>query len=751
MRPSVVARAVRKSRAWARVRPSFTRVAVIWCISSSVLTAFAQTPTNNPSRTDNTDSLIAAAETELHPATNQTGSARSEPPRKPSIFDSIPRTKPPKPATNQTAFAGTNEYAYSRSVSVLPFEELKKKAESGDAVAQSHLAMRYWIGQGVSRDEAEGTKWMRKSAEQGYSSAAAILGRRCAHGVGCETNIEEAIKWFRIAAEHGDAETQWDVGSTFLSGWGNFPKDEAEGFKWCLKAAQRGLARAQLIVGACYYGGHGVPQDDKEAAKWFRKAAEQTVARDQSNLIPTGLAEQLLKYAEQDVARAQYNLGVCYDNGQGVPQDHAEAVKWFRKAAEQGEAMAQVKLGLCYHNGEGVTKDYQEAVKWYRKAAEQGYAYAQFSLGFCYHTGEGVTKDDKETVKWYRKAAEQGDASAQHNLGLCYHEGEGVTKDDKEAVKWYRKAAEQGGAMAQVKLGLCYHEGEGVPQDYIEAYKWYNLATAQGDKQAGKFRDFLSKQMTREQIAEAQRRASRFVARPEKGAGGGSTAQPEAADVPVGSGTGFLITVGNSPCVLTAHHVVKDATAIKVVVGGKAFTARVAGDDPANDLAVLRIAASASDILAVALSQPALPITASRQVKLGDAVFTIGFPNTAVQGVAPKLTRGEINSLAGIQDDPRYFQTSVAVQPGNSGGPLVDVRGNVIGVMTMRLDDLKTLELTGTLPQNVNYGLKSSFVLAFLESVPELSGALSPPHTENRKFEDVVKEVQQATVMVIVY
>ena len=107
--------------------------------------------------------------------------------------------------------------------------------------------------------------------------------------------------------------------------------------------------------------------------------------------------------------------------------------------------------------------------------------------------------------------------------------------------------------------------------------------------------------------------------------------------------------------------------------------------------------------------------------------------------------------MAGIQDDPRYFQASVAVQPGNSGGALVDVQGNVIGVMTMRLDDLKTLELTGSLPQNVNYGLKSSFVLAFLDSVPEVAAALSPPHTENRKFEDVVKEVQQATVLVLIY
>ena len=540
------------------------------------------------------------------------------------------------------------------------------------------------------------------------------------------TITEGDLKQIKLKAEQGDARAQYKLGYCYDMGWG-VTQDDKEAVKWYRKAAEQGDASAQDSLGFCYQEGEGVTKDDKEAVKWYRKAAE------------------------QGYAGAQYNLGGCYYKGEGVAQDYQEAVKWYRKAAEQGDASAQFNLGLCYYKGEGMAQDYQEAVKWYRKAAEQGDASAQDSLGLRYGDGEGVTKDDKEAVKWYRKAAEQGNARAQVNLGVCYHNGEGVTKDDQEAVKWYRKAAEQGEAMAQVKLGLAYEKGEGVPQDYIEAYKWYNLATAQGDKEVGEFRDFLSKQMTREQIAEAQRRASRFVARPEKGAGDGSTAQPEAADVPVGSGTGFLITAGKSPCVLTAHHVVKEAKAIKVVMGGKTYTARVVGADPANDLAVLRVEVAASDILAVALPQQALPITASRQVKLGDSVFTIGFPNTAVQGVAPKLTRGEINSLAGIQDDPRYFQASVAVQPGNSGGALVDVQGNVIGVMTMRLDDLKTLELTGSLPQNVNYGLKSSFVLAFLDSVPEVAAALSPPHTENRKFEDVVKEVQQATVLVLIY
>lgn len=121
----------------------------------------------------------------------------------------------------------------------------------------------------------------------------------------------------------------------------------------------------------------------------------------------------------------------------------------IRKAAEQGDAEAQFNLGCMYDDGEDVPEDDTEAVKWYRKAAEQGHAGAQNNLGYMYEKGEGVSQEYTEAVKWYRKAAEQGDAEAQCNLGEMYKDGKGVQQDYAEAVKWYRKAAEQGKANAQ--------------------------------------------------------------------------------------------------------------------------------------------------------------------------------------------------------------------------------------------------------------------------------------------------------------
>ena len=144
----------------------------------------------------------------------------------------------------------------------------------------------------------------------------------------------------------------------------------------------------------------------------------------------------------------------------------------------------------------------------------------------------------------------------------------------------------------------------------------------------------------------------------------------------------------------------------------------------------------------------ALPVAASRAVKLGG---TVGFPNIGLQGFAPKLAKGEIASLSGAQDDARYFQISVPVQPGNSGGALVDERGNVVGVVSAKLSAQAALLTSGALPENVNYAVKSSFLLSFLESVPEVSAKLKAPNTKDESFEDVVKSAQEAAVLVLVY
>ena len=116
--------------------------------------------------------------------------------------------------------------------------------------------------------------------------------------------------------------------------------------------------------------------------------------------------------AVQGVDWAQYNLGIMYDQGQGVAQNYAEAVKWFRLAAAQGHASAQFNLGVSYDNGQGVAQNYAEAVKWYRLAAAQGHASAQFNLGTSYFNGQGVVQDYIRAHMWFNLAAVSGGKEA---------------------------------------------------------------------------------------------------------------------------------------------------------------------------------------------------------------------------------------------------------------------------------------------------------------------------------------------------
>jgi formylglycine-generating enzyme required for sulfatase activity len=171
----------------------------------------------------------------------------------------------------------------------------------------------------------------------------------------------------------------------------------------------------------------------------------------------------LLLLARQGDAKAQHDLAIAYATGEGVAQDSAEAVKWYREAAEQGNAKAQFDLGGMYRNGQGVAEDAEEAVKWYRMAAAQGDASAQFNLAIIYDSGIGLRRDAAEAAKWYREAAERGVAGAQYNLGQMYDTGDGVAEDRGAAAKWYRKAAEQGHAEALVAEAeeVCQQTAEG--------------------------------------------------------------------------------------------------------------------------------------------------------------------------------------------------------------------------------------------------------------------------------------------------
>ncbi len=212
-----------------------------------------------------------------------------------------------------------------------------------------------------------------------------------------------------------------------------------------------------LIAGLAFVFMKNLPEKGSQAAavEVVEPSAEELCDKGME-LMNEGKSDEaaaaFLAAAEKGNAVAQYNLGLCHENGSGVGQNYEEAVKWYMEAALQGNAEAQSSLAFCYSEGRGVEKDYVQAADWYLKAAEQGHATSQYNMGIFYSRGTGVSQDHAEAAKWYRRVAEQGYAAAQYILGVCYERGQGVAKNRDEAVSWYRKAAEQGYAKAAERL-----------------------------------------------------------------------------------------------------------------------------------------------------------------------------------------------------------------------------------------------------------------------------------------------------------
>lgn len=125
------------------------------------------------------------------------------------------------------------------------------------------------------------------------------------------------------------------------------------------------------------------------------------------------IAERLFRpLAEHGNAIAQYNLGVMYYKGEGVPQSYPNAVFWYRHAAWQGDASAQLGLGVLCYNGQGTLQSYTEALTWFRQAADQGSVQAQINLGAMYANGQGAPQDYIQAHMWLSLAAAKSETRA---------------------------------------------------------------------------------------------------------------------------------------------------------------------------------------------------------------------------------------------------------------------------------------------------------------------------------------------------
>jgi len=287
----------------------------------------------------------------------------------------------------------------------------------------------------------------------------------------------------------------------------------------------------------------------------------------------------------------------------------------------------------------------------------------------------------------------------------------------EESAIWMRRAAEQGYARAQSLLANKYYFGRGVPKDYFQAYFWAELAAPNLPPDERdyiySFLDRTAALLTTSQISAAKHLASLWIPKPETHAATGMPRSASKAAEPdlqskkpeTENAFGSALIISTKGEAITNAHVVKGCRRISVIVNGKSHPVSVLATDSKNDLALLQTELPAQEAPKWRLS-----------VRQGEDVVAYGFPLAGVLSSEGNVVTGNATALAGLGGDSRYLQISAPVQPGNSGGPLFDRAGNVVGIVVAKLDALKIASATGDIPQNVNFAIRASVVVAFLDA-----------------------------------
>lgn len=465
-------------------------------------------------------------------------------------------------------------------------------------------------------------------------------------------------------------------------------------------------------------------------------------------LTPEQEFSDLQRKAVAGDANAQFELGEAFESGKGVPRDFSMAMKWWETAAGHGNpnALVNVFLSRCaksaspddylaalellknavqqidnkyailtlglFFGGQqiklsnGICKapaqlqDQKMAFQWLIKSAGQEVGMAQVLVGKYYLRGEVIEKDVEKAIEWFNKAAEKGYADAQYELGLLYDTGTGVTEDAELAAELYEKAAEQGSVDAQIQLARMYYLGRGGRNDKVLAYMWANIAAAK-DKVATIDTWAIGKSMAPEQIAEAQRLSRNW--KPSVRQAENTQNGDDREKTLYYTGTAFFVS--HQGHLLTNFHIVKSCGQIRIA--GFNNRVEIINHDQANDLSLLKIDGKSP---AVAIFRRA------NDLKQGEIIMVYGYPLNGTLATNGNFTPGVVSASAGLGNNSSQIQITAPVQQGNSGGPVLDENGEVVGVVVEKLDAVEVARRTGDVPQNVNFAINEATARAFLDN-----------------------------------
>jgi len=589
-----------------------------------------------------------------------------------------------------------------------------------------------------------------------------LLAARYAQGDGVEANQAEASRWYLKAAQAGDPSAMYEISRRYFSGYG-VEKSEVEYKDWLRKAADGGYPKAQhdmsFQFGSVWRKGGYVfssqPGDPDEKAKqlvfWLSKASDSGLAAAKHRLAMIGLlgvrknivseeylippasssesAIQLLRMnADGGHWESQWALGTLFQAGfREVKPDAAESTKWWQRLDSQTDASVQSEIGFRYlasnpkyyktgdnrWNGKDLTFDETNSVawSWFTKAAAQGNGGAMWQMSHMEDAGLGVPKNSESALQNEKRAANVGHADAMYWMGTRYTHGRGVPIDYSVALDWFKKAVAAEGpygvnssrAEAQNALGVFHENGYGLSKDAVIAYAWYNLSAAGGYEKARENLSRVQKVLTPEDLSEAQKlsrewSAGKLIERTTRSAASGDGTQTGTAS----SATGFFISTSGD--ILTNHHVVADCKEIRVPALSTVGKVRVA--DKVNDLALVKI--EGKDFSPLVFS----PV---EELKQGEEISVFGFPLDGYLPSSGNFTQGIVAALAGPANNSSLIQITSPVQPGNSGGPVLNKRGEVVGVVVGKANVIKLAKVTGDIAQNINFAIAGRTVTAFLD------------------------------------
>lgn len=317
----------------------------------------------------------------------------------------------------------------TKELQATPLDTLTTQAVEGNVEAQYQLAKRYYVGDQVRQDYSQAFLWYRRAALQGHPEAQYNLGTMYLMGEGIEQSDMEAKDWYEKAASQGHEAARHNLENLQrIPPPGETPAETTE-----VAAAEEDEPKKK--GGVLGYLGRMFKSEDKEAEEDTSAEQEEPFAGTPQETLDTSTAAADVQTVTTP-GLSDYEKGLAYSEGEGVPQNDDNAFILFESAAQQNYAPAQYQLGNAYMGGYGTEKNPETAVTWYEKSARQGYAPAQRTLASIYMNGEnGIRQNKPLALAWYSILSGAGNVLDMHRRDVLKEELSETEVQESEKLK----------------------------------------------------------------------------------------------------------------------------------------------------------------------------------------------------------------------------------------------------------------------------------------------------------------------------